>query len=795
MALRRPGISARRVSDQRCREEARLPPLLAILEAGQCCASATRWGLRSLAVFLIAWGVGCRSSDSSAVAEPQAAPLEVTTKPTRAKTVELSRDLLDRIWSCEVRHRGLLIDPASEFAQASRGFVFGPQSLVHSAERAGTRTAKVLTNKVEYDFWLESAAEDLMISVRMHAGTARSVIAFLDGRRLGASQLPKKGAKTVRFGPSSASVGPGRHVLTLRFAGPRRLPEPLAMLDWIRVHLAAAADDQYAAPTADNLLEDIVLGDVPRRALALRAPGSVRCGLMPVAGLRLKLDVGYWGTGGGVFQIRVRSASGNTVVLSEQRVEGGEDGHWTPLDLSLDAFADELIAVEFAAVQTGGAGRVVFGEPRLVRQQSALTDSQVRHVVVVMLGGLSRQLLPPWGNREGLGMFFELAQESVTFDGYRASSTLVTSVMATLLSGAKPAQHQVLDPSTRIPDELTLVSEAFRRRLGASAFFTNVPYSFAAFGFGRGWGTFRTFSPVEDRPAAEPLLLGADWLQAELERDPEQPKLLVVHLTGAHPPWDVSADVLKHLPPQDYEGPLDPRRAALQLRQLRNQRRGRLSSADWERLEAMQHESLKKVDVALSRLVRTLREVGQWDETLLVLMGDVAMGDRPGVPFVPAGDLEEGRLAAPLLVKFPGNLDLPKRVGVRVSTESVGKTLYESLAIDMDVPVSAPSLNTLARAGTLLDANPVLARLGSQYSFYLGRYRLKGNFGEAPSLCDIEVDPACQLDLFERHPFLVQWMWRRALVQLHQGSDGPSWERRPAEIDDPTRAALIVYGL
>lgn len=748
-----------------------------------------------VAALLVVGGPGCRSSDSAASAEPRPASLEEAPKPARAKTVELSRDLLETIWSCDVRYRGLLIDPASEFAQSSRGFVFGPQAQVRSADRAGTQTAHILTNKIEYDFWLSAAAEDLMISARMHAGSARRVVAFLDGRRLGAAQLPKRGAKTLRFGPSSVSVGPGRHVLTLRFVGARRAAEPFAMLDWIRVHLAAAADDQYAAPTADNLLEDIVLGDVPRRSLALRAPGSVRCGIMPSSGLRLKLDVGYWGTGGGVFQVRVRSASGNTVVLAEQQVEGGDKGNWTPLDLSLDAFADELIAVEFAAVQTGGAGRIVFGEPKLVRHQPPLPSSEARHVVVIALGGMSRQLLPPWGSREGLGTFFELAQESVAFDGYRANSTLVTSVMATLLTGARPAQHQVLDPSTRIPGELTLLSEAFRRRLGASAFFTNVPYTFGAFGFDQGWGTFRAFSPVEDRPAAEPLLLGADWLKQELERDPEQPKLLVVHLSGAHPPWDVSADVLKHLPPQDYDGVLEPRRSALRLRRLRNQRRGRLTSADWERLEAMQHVSLKKVDVALSRLVRTLREAQQWDDTLLVIMGDVAMGDRPNIPFAPAGALEEGRLAAPLLVKFPGGNDLPRRVGVRLSTEAIGKTLYESLAVDMDVRSSVASLGTSARSGTLLDANPVLARVGHQYSFYLGRYRLQGNIGEVPSLCDIEVDPACQLDLYSRSPFLVQWMWRSALVQLQNGSNGPSWERRPADVDEWTRAALIVYGL
>jgi hypothetical protein len=82
---------------------------------------------------------------------------------------------------------------------------------------------------------------------------------------------------------------------------------------------------------------------------------------------------------------------------------------------------------------------------------------------------------------------------------------------------------------------------------------------------------------------------------------------------------------------------------------------------------------------------------------------------------------------------------------------------------------------------------------GHEYAFTIGPWRLSGALGVQPKLCDIEVDPACQTDLYAEHPFVVHWTWRAFQRAMQAEGDVP--QRENAEIDPATRAALDVYGL
>lgn len=719
-----------------------------------------------------------------------AATKSVSVAPTQRERV----DLLESLTSCEVRHRGLFIDFTSEQADVYRrlGAVRGPE--LRLVRRAGVQTSEVLARTVQVEIWLDKGAQNVALSLRAAARAAGEVGAYIDGKRVGGAKLSPGTGSVLYLGSIADELPAGRHVIELRFGGKgANRGEVKARLDWLRVHFSDDRDERYLAPILDNLLVDAAIGGKPRRSLALRAPGSVRCPLSPALGSRVRVEVGYWGEGSGVARVDARGSDGSVVTLAEQRVKGGEGAEWQTLDLTLDAFAGNVIALDFVASESGTAGRVLFGEPRVERDVDVTPAPRANYVVVVVAGGLDRRLVPPWGPRDAMPTLYRIAEQGIVFDGYRATSATVNGVMASLLTGRLPAQHGVLDSTLRLGSQLPVLGEAVRKHHGAAAFFSNVPYTFEPFGFDRGWDKLVSYSPVEDRPATEPVIHAGDWLVSEVTREREGPRLLVVHLSGGHPPWDVTQDEAKILPPEEYGGVIEPRKAAASLREVRHRDRASrrlLGPNDWIRLEALQKVALRKVDTALAGLIRRLEDAGIWEQTLFAFVGDVGMGERTGVPFDPHGNLDEARLMVPLIVKFPTEAGLRGHERHPVGTAVVGQLLATSLGVSKDLGLDTVARRSLGGGEQLVDA-PLVAREGQKFAIYLGRHRVTGSLDGSVRLCDVETDPACGFDLAAEHPYVLQWILRLARSELTFQPSEPAY----AEPDPRTANALRVYGL
>lgn len=712
-------------------------------------------------------------------------------KPKRQVRVSL----LEQLKLCEVRHRGLFIDFTSELSDIYRSPMSVGAGDLRRIKRGSEDVAEVLTKVLRLEVWFERAVKDVAFSLRAEQAAGSDVSLWVDGRRVGGGRLGTAAATVVYLGSVAEELAAGKHVVELRFAGRGKgSPEVKAIVEWLRVHFADDRDERYAAPTKDNLVSDLALGGKPRTAIALRAPGSVRCPVVPSRGARVRVDVGYWGEGSGLARIDARTAGGDIVTLAERRVTGGEAATWEPLDMTLDAFASQLVTLEFSAEKSGVGGRVLFGEPRIELESEVHDSQQAQYVVVVALGGLERGLVPPWGPREGMPTIFGLSQESVVFRGYHASAASVSGTVASIMTAKTPAEHGVLDASLVLPANTLTLGEALRKRLGAAAFFSNVPYTFEAFGFGRGWDWVETFSPVEDRPGSEPLVHAADWLKKRLASDVTGPQLAFVHLSGAHPPWDVTQDEAKVLPPEDYAGVVEPRRAALALRSVRQRERITqrvLGPNDWIRVEGLQRLALRKIDLALGNLIAALKQANVWERTLFVVVGDVGMGERNAVPFSPQGALDEARLAVPLMVKFPGPTPQQGDDQQMLDSAGLGLVIAERIGLGTEFGADTAAKRGISAVNGTATVVPLVARGGDRFAVYMGRYRLLGSRGEANSLCDLETDPTCGFDIAGEHPFVVQWLLR--MVRGVEVNLAPSPEY--VGNDERTRNALHVYGL
>jgi arylsulfatase A-like enzyme len=419
--------------------------------------------------------------------------------------------------------------------------------------------------------------------------------------------------------------------------------------------------------------------------------------------------------------------------------------------------------------------------------------------VVIVFSGLDRRTIPPWGPATDLAGLGRLVHDGVAFDRYRAPTTVVSAVFASLLTGLSPAAHGLLDREQRLDDDARLLGERAREGSVRAALFTGVPMTFPAFGFARGWDKYESFSPVKDVAASEPITRATAWIREQIAAGRGEKWLAVIHARGEHPPWDVTREEVGLLPPEEYAGAVEPRGGAIALRNLRGAGRApvdqRLSSDDWRRLHALEGAALKKQEQALRRLIETLEKAGVYQGALVAFLGDVATGDPPGIPFAPTPPLREDILLAPLLVKFPDGAQAGTQSPGMATTTDLTATIVHALGLDSS-GLEGTDLLRISSGATLPDGHPLIAKLGTEYRARWGPWLLSGYSGKQPRLCLVEVDPACVTDAFATSPIAGSGLWRNlydaevAGKNARQGRPGPM----RAEPDAETQAALKVFG-
>ncbi|MEO7038091.1 MAG: sulfatase-like hydrolase/transferase [Polyangiaceae bacterium] len=750
---------------------------------------------------------GCKGPSGST-----ATPRPVTSAPVPAAVVPSgdvvgpipsARDRFEIIpnssW-CEVDHEGLLLDLGSLAATAYSGFGAARSDDTEDVERDGQTFVRAHGRVLHYDFWLDEPRSGTSVSLRVHGGQAKWLAVAIDDKKVGAIK-PNPGETKVYSLPTlAAELARGHHRLRLSFSGaPRSVRPTQGEIDWVRIGSKGDDVTGYAAPTLSDVVGDVVLNGAPKRSLVLSPSSTVRCWLRPAPDARLKVALGFWGAGKGTAEVRVVADAEEPVVLQTRKLNGGDSASWTPLAVDLAPFAGKVIGIEFRALDGSRGGRLAFGDPSISRRPAApIAVPRAKVAVLLIEAGIDRRRVPPFGPTGKLPAFGELGRLATAFSGYRAPSVVVQSVAASLLSGVSPRTHRVEDPSSRVADSVRLLSEIVKEAGGRTAMFTEVPNTFAAFGFGVGWDTFDALSPVQDLPATESLTRALKWLETELDDEHPGPRLLVIHARGSHPPWDLTREESQQLKPDEYSGILDPRRGGIMLAALRARKRNahHLQEDDWVRLHALQDAALAKQDSGVDQLVALLKKKGAWDQALVAFAGDVSAGDPPDVPYGPQGPLDESRLAVPLVVKFPGGDLAGRDVPLLVGAMDVSATILTSLGIPVPDYFEGIDLYAAAHGSVSVVTPPSVATEAGRYSTRLGSWLLRGELGKTPTLCAVDVDPACVNDVFDDRPYAARALWlstfRAESASLH-ASERPK-EKVPAVLDPDTIAALTVWG-
>jgi hypothetical protein len=756
---------------------------------------------RALAALLCAVAGGCHKDEPMPARPSERGVPEAAAQGAAERTAAPPKpiDLVNELAHCEVEHQGRLLDFGGTQPPA-RGFAAAQADAPPSIDRAGDSFERLFLRETLLDFWLDEPAEGLTVAVRVHSMLARSLYVAIDEKRLGAQKLTIGETRTISFASLSGSLARGRHRLSLRFTGaPRASKEPIADLDWVRVGPPLGSGESYAAPTLNDIVSDVVLDQVPKRSIVLRAPSVVRCFLRPAPDAKLKLGLGFWGAGRGTAEIALVSDEKPPRVLSTRKISGGDGGSFTPVSLDLAPAAGEVVGLELRAVEGTRGGRVVFGDPIITRGSAQLPQTPAaRTVVLVVLSSVDRGRLPPWGPTAAMPALADLAKHAVVFSAHRAPSGVAAASFASLLSGVSPAVHGIQRPGDKLRAKVATLAETLKEAGGRTALFSGVPTSFAPFGFTSGFDTFEALSPVADLPASEPLTRAQSFLEQELSGGGSSPHLVVVLLRGGHPPWDLTREEAALLKPPEYSGILDPRRGGIVLGALRDRAKKsarRIGEDDWVRLRSLHDAALAKQDTALAKLVAMLKAKGAWSDTLLIVTSDVGLGAGPEIPFDPSAPLTEDHLLLPLLVRFPGDALGGREVTLPTSAVDVATTVLKALRLELP-PDARGDLFERGSGVASLRGDIDVASAGTDYSARLGGWLLRGTVGRTPRLCASEIDPACINDALDQRPDAARALWlltfERTLAEARAAARlGP---RERAELDPETLAALTVWG-
>jgi len=366
--------------------------------------------------------------------------------------------------------------------------------------------------------------------------------------------------------------------------------------------------------------------------------------------------------------------------------------------------------------------------PRSAREPGELAAGAPRHVVLISVDTLRPDMIG-WASETGAKTpaIDALLADSVVFTNARAAAPWTKPSIASMLTGLSPLVHGTNNRRARLPDEVDTLAEHLRR-----AGYTTIGVGLNAhleplFNFGQGFDEY--FFPARDDYG---ISLGARLLELidahrwpelfpsttaitdraldRINAHAERPFFLWIHLLDPHWPLE---------PPDEFAPPpaTDSRIGGFwgDKEVVTEVQAGKikLGKADQARVRDLYRGEVEYVDANVGRLLASLKELGVYDEALVVFTSDHGEELWERGRFGHGHTMFDEVLRVPLAFKLPGGRG-EMRVDEVVSNESLTPTLLElvglesgrstftssSLAAWMDDAVPAPEPAPIYGAAT-----------------------------------------------------------------------------------------------
>lgn len=373
-------------------------------------------------------------------------------------------------------------------------------------------------------------------------------------------------------------------------------------------------------------------------------------------------------------QVEVATARGEATRLYQGTVAGLAD---TTVELTTpqDGLSRLVVRALPASSPSRSVRTISFTLPddflRLEPSSSA-TPGEKPHVFVYLVDTLRADALAPYGGRaEVAPAMTAFGKDGVVYRNARTASSWTLPSVVSILTGAYPFLHHVMRGNIRFDSEALpgmgrLLADAGYRTVGISQSFV----ASEAFGIDGDFEEFFLNDQLNGRELRSPLARSflVQWLYHS--RPDDAPVFAYLHTVDPHAPYAPPA-AYRHLA-ESAPGELAPERysPSVFMKEGLAER-----TAEVAHLEALYMGEVQFADAEFGRFVLTLRHLGLYDSSLVILLSD------HGEEFAEHGGFDHGRtlyeeqLQVPLLVKYPGGRGAGSTSDLPVSTVDILPTV------------------------------------------------------------------------------------------------------------------------
>ena len=363
-----------------------------------------------------------------------------------------------------------------------------------------------------------------------------------------------------------------------------------------------------------------------------------------------------------------------------------------------------------------------------------------------------------------------LAREGVLFKNARTPVPMTLPAHVSMLTGTLPPTHGLRDNmQNRLPDAATTLAEMLKARGFATGAVVSSFVLDRRFGTGQGFDSYDDHFQVEhkigdlnERKGDEATRVATAWLESHKER----PFFLFLHLYDPHDPYEPPEPFASRWKEHPYEG------------------------------------EVAFADHCAGLVLEKLRQLGLYDETLIVVTGD--HGEMLGEH----GELNhgffiyEGALRVPLVMRVPRAQAGSRQVDVPVSLIDIVPTVVSLVGAPVPKEVQGVDLSPwLSGRGAGGGGRPLYAETVTPTRYY-GASSLLGVVVDGwkyietsrPELYDLRSDPAEAVNLLEGEPKRAEALGRTLVTILAAAGRAPGTAPESAGLDEAARQRLAALG-
>jgi arylsulfatase A-like enzyme len=426
------------------------------------------------------------------------------------------------------------------------------------------------------------------------------------------------------------------------------------------------------------------------------------------------------------------------------------------------------------------------------------------NILLVVVDTLRADHLGAYGARTHLTPALDaLAEEAYVFEKAFATSAWTKSSIASLFTGIFPSRLSVLGRQDALPQTAQPLAELLAAGGYQSYGVTTNGNAGAAFGFAQGFEAFE-YPEMKRRypdgattfPAEGVTRTAMQWLA---QRDPQRPFFVFLHYTDPHDPYLPHPGLIAGKEPA---GAYDGSREQLEAMDAAY-RKGELKEVDQERIRYLYAGEVKYCDLWIGNLIGGLRELGLWNDLLLVVTADHGEGLWDHGERAHGRDLFDEMIHVPLFLKYPRmSAAGAARVTTPISLVDIAPTILAAAGISEPSAIQGRDLRTLLDGDERSDPNDgIYAELSldhvdleslrtTEHKILRAR-KLPANSPGSYQLFDLRRDPGERDNLAPRAPEAVDEMkeslqrWRSRIEPAE-----PDESRRQVALEDLSPSEL-----